>query len=165
MGIVIAGLRPMADADVPAVHRLEETIFPQPWSEGILRDELAAPNRHYLVAEAGGEVVGYGGLMRVEEDAHITTLGVRPESRENGLGTRLLLALADRALEAGSEHLTLEVRVGNLLARRLYARFGFAPVGLRRNYYLDEDALIMWATDIAGEEYRERLERIREGRG
>jgi ribosomal-protein-alanine N-acetyltransferase len=73
----------------------------------------------------------------------------------------LVLALVDEALNIGAEHLTLEVRMSNAAAQRLYATFGFAPVGLRKNYYQNEDALVMWAIDIRTEEYRERIEAIR----
>ena len=67
----------------------------------------------------------------------------------------------DRALEVGARHLTLEVRVSNSSAQGLYERFGFRPVGRRKNYYPDEDALVMWATDIDTDEYDVLLEGIR----
>ncbi len=76
-----------------------------------------------------------------------------------------MLELADAALAANAAHLTLEVRVSNLAARRLYERFGFEPVGVRKNYYRTEDALVMWATDIDTPEYRDRLDAIREELG
>ncbi|MCB2223173.1 MAG: ribosomal protein S18-alanine N-acetyltransferase [Actinobacteria bacterium] len=153
----------MTGDDAGAVLALEREIFPTPWTEGILRDELAAPRRTYLVAEEDGEIVGYGGVMIVAADAHITNLAVAPSRRGRGVATRLFLDLAEGALDGGAEHLTLEVRLSNLDARRLYSRFGFAPVGIRKDYYVDEDALIMWVTDAAGPEYRGRLAAIREG--
>ncbi len=158
------GFRPMDPADITSLAVLEADIYETPWSEGVFHDELARSNRVYLVAENGsGELVAYGGLLLVDEDAHITTLAVVPEWRGRGLGTRLMLALADAAVEAGAAHLTLEVRLSNAPAQRLYRRFGFAPVGLRKNYYRDEDALVMWAIDIDTDEYRERLRLISEG--
>jgi ribosomal-protein-alanine N-acetyltransferase len=156
-------LRPMTAGDVPRVLALEAEIFSHPWTEGILRDELSAPRRTYLVAEDGGSIVGYGGVMLVEEDAHITNLAVAPAHRGRGVATRIYLELVDVALGEGAENLTLEVRLGNVDARRLYSRFGFAPVGIRKDYYVDDDALIMWVTEASGEEYRARLLRIREG--
>jgi ribosomal-protein-alanine N-acetyltransferase len=72
-----------------------------------------------------------------------------------------MMALVDAALEADARHLTLEVRMSNQAAQRLYQRFGFAPVGLRKNYYRDEDALVMWAIDIDTDDYRDRLAAIR----
>jgi len=156
-------LRPMTGDDVPAILGLERGIFPDPWTEVFFRDELAAARRTYLVAEDGGEIIGYGGVMLVGEDAHITNLAVAEPSRGRGVASRLFLELAEAALGDGAEHLTLEVRIGNLDARRLYGRFGFAPVAIHENFYLDEDALIMWAIDAAGPEYRARLDEIREG--
>jgi ribosomal-protein-alanine N-acetyltransferase len=158
------GFRPMDPADIASLAALEADIYETPWSEGVFQDELARSDRVYLVAENGsGGLVAYGGLLLVDEDAHITTLAVVPEWRGRGLGTRLMLALADAAVEAGAAHLTLEVRLSNAPAQRLYRRFGFAPVGLRKNYYRDEDALVMWAIDIDTDEYRERLRLISEG--
>ncbi|MBU1228091.1 MAG: ribosomal protein S18-alanine N-acetyltransferase [Actinobacteria bacterium] len=153
----------MTTGDIDAILGLEQAIFSHPWTEGILRDELAGRRRTYLVAEEGGEIVGYGGVMIVAEDAHITNLAVARAARGRGVATRLFLDLAEGALDDGAEHLTLEVRFSNLDARRLYSRFGFAPVGIRKAYYVDEDALIMWVTDAAGSDYRARLAAIREG--
>ncbi len=155
-------IRPMERGDIPAVAALETEIYDQPWSPRVFFDELAMPNRRYLVASAaGGSIPGYAGLLIVEDDAHITTIAVANASRGSHLGTRLMLALVDVAREAGTRHLTLEVRVSNDGAQRLYERFGFDPVGRRKNYYKDEDALVMWATDIDNDAYQERIEEIR----
>lgn len=127
----------------------------------MFRDEVSQPHRTYLAAEVDGALAGYGGLMVVGEEAHITTVVVDPVRRGHRLGTRLMLGLVDAALGAGAESLTLEVRVSNEAAQALYRRFGMAPVGVRKQYYRDEDALIMWVHDINGDEYRERLAGIR----
>lgn len=162
MGVVTTvRFRPMTGDDLPTVLALETTVYPDPWSEAVFREEIARHDRVYLVAEEGDLVVGFAGLLLVEHDAHVTTVAVDPASRGRGLGTRLMLALADAALESGAAHLTLEVRVSNTAARRLYERFGFEPVGRRKDYYRTEDALVMWATDIDTPEYRERLDDIR----
>ena len=163
MARVITCARRMETADIPAVALMERAVFPDPWSANAFREELVAAGRRYLVVEEGGEIVGYGGVMVVGEDTHVTTLAVAPEERGRGLGTRLMLALAEEALAAGSSHLTLEVRVSNEAAQRLYHRFGFETVGLRRHYYRDEDALIMWALDADSADYARRLAEIREG--
>lgn len=158
-------LRPMEAADLPTVLRLERAIFSEPWTEGMFRDEVAGPGRTYLVAGTGSQIVGYGGVMVVEGDAHIMTMAVAPGHRRTGIATRLLLALVDEALRLGAHHLTLELRVSNAAARSLYEKFGFARVGLRPRYYQDEDALVMWALDASGDEYRARLDAIREAVG
>jgi ribosomal-protein-alanine N-acetyltransferase len=76
-----------------------------------------------------------------------------------------MLALAEEARRAGAKSLTLEVRASNKNAQSLYTKFGMAPVGIRKRYYRDEDALIMWVHDIDRQEYEERLESIRAALG
>jgi ribosomal-protein-alanine N-acetyltransferase len=158
-------IRPMLRSDVPIVATLEREIYPQPWSARVFFDELGHANRSYLVVTDAGDVVGYGGLMLVEADAHITTLAVAQALRRRKLGTRLLLALVERAVALGARHLTLEVRATNSDAQQLYERFGFAPVGKRKGYYAGEDAIVMWALDIDAEEYAVRLDAIRSAIG
>jgi len=155
-------LRPMTPADVGAVHTLEVATFTAPWPRAFFDEELAADNRTYLVVEEGGDLVGYGGILVIDGDAHVMTVAVAADRRTRGIGTRIMLALVDAALEAGARHLTLEVRPSNRPARRLYHRFGFEPVGLRPRYYPDEDALVMWALDITERAYRDRIAAIRE---
>jgi ribosomal-protein-alanine N-acetyltransferase len=163
MAAVIITVRPMTAEDVPAIAGLEMASFEEPWSEGVLRDELAAPGRTYAVAEdSTGRVVGYAGVMIAVGEAHVMTVAVDPSHRTRGIGTRLMLAVARAGLEAGAEHLTLEVRTTNESAIRLYERFGFQPIVVRRNYYRDGDAIVMWALDIADTDYRARLDRIAE---
>ena len=156
-------IRPMSRSDVPIVATLERHIYPEPWSARVFFDELGHANRSYVVATSDGDVVGYGGLMLVEADAHITTLGVTPGHRRRKLGTRILLALVERAIGRGAQHLTLEVRASNTDAQQLYERFGFAPVGKRKGYYAGEDAIVMWALDIDADEYGAQLDGIRSG--
>jgi len=155
-------VRDLHAADVPAVLALERTVFPTPWTEAMLRDELRATGRIYLALVDGETLVGYGGVMVVERDAHIMTLAVSPTRQRSGLGSRLLVALVDAALVRGADHLTLEVRVSNRAARALYEKFGFVPVGVRPRYYRDEDALVMWALEVSGAEFRKTLDRLRE---
>ncbi len=155
-------IREMARGDIPAVAALEVEVYDQPWPPRVFFDELATDNREYLVVTNGDSgIVGYGGLLIADEDAHITTLSVAPEARGRQLGKRLMLALVDEALGAGARHLTLEVRLSNSSARGLYELFGFAPVGMRKDYYEGEDALVMWATDIDGVDYSDRIAAIR----
>lgn len=155
-------IRAMARLDIPAVAALESEIYATPWSPRVFFDELAMENRSYLVVEGDAGILGYGGLLIVEEDAHITTLAIAPEMRGKRLGVKLMLALVDEALIHGARHLTLEVRVSNTPAQGLYERFGFDPVGRRKGYYVDEDALVMWATDVDTPEYGDRIAVIRD---
>jgi len=158
----VIDIRPMLLSDLPGVHRLECATFPQPWSEGVFRDELGQSGRSYFVAVAdSGEVAGYAGLLQVADEAHVTTIAVTSEARGRKLGTRLMVCLIDAALDGEAKHLTLEVRSSNRSAQELYRRFGMAPVGVRKSYYGDEDALIMWVHEIDQAQFGARLEKIR----
>lgn len=161
-GVGVMEIRAMTPSDVPAVSELEQLVYPEPWSEKVFNDELAQPSRVYLLALDDGEVIGYAGLMVVFEDAHITTMSVAPAARGSGVGQRMMMKLVDAAIAAEAEHLTLEVRMSNDPAQALYRKFGFSPVGVRKDYYLNEDALIMWASGINEDDYQQRLARIRE---
>lgn len=149
-----------------AVLEIEQELSTQPWTTGVFLSELAQrETRVYLVARVRGKVVGFLGLMRAVDDAHVTNVGVAPAWQRRGIATRLLAAGARAALARGCENLTLEVRVSNTAAQGLYRRFGFVPAGVRRKYYPDnrEDALIMWAEDIQGPGYARRLAEIEAG--
>jgi ribosomal-protein-alanine N-acetyltransferase len=154
----------MLPGDIPGVHRLECETFPEPWSEGVFRDELDQTGRSYFVViDETGAVAGYAGLLQVSEEAHVTNMAVTSEARGRKLGTRLMLRLIEAALAGGAKHLTLEVRTSNRSAQELYRSFGLAPVGVRKSYYGDEDALVMWAHEIDQAPFAARLEEIRGG--
>jgi [ribosomal protein S18]-alanine N-acetyltransferase len=108
-------------------------------------------------------IAGYGGLWLTVDDAHITTIAVDPTHRGRGVGELLLNALIDHAFELHARMLTLEVRVSNTTAQRLYLKYGFQPAGTRPRYYTDnnEDALIMWTEPIDTAEYKARLSELR----
>jgi ribosomal-protein-alanine N-acetyltransferase len=153
----------MAVADLPDVHDIERASFTTPWPAHAYRSEIET-NRlaSYLVARAEGQVVGYGGVWLMADEAHITTFAVHPAWRRRGIGDRLLLALLDIALERGAREATLEVRLSNLPARKLYEKFGFRPVGLRPRYYTDdnEDALIMTTPRLETPAMQDRLSKL-----
>jgi len=159
---LMTSVRPMTVDDFDAVMAIELATYTQPWTERIFTDELAADARTYVVAEHDDRIVGYGGLMQVGEDAHVTTLVSVEGAPVKAVGTRLMLALIASGLSAGARQLTLEVRASNRRAQEFYRKFGLAPVGVRKNYYLDEDALIMWAHEISGGDYTARLAEIEE---
>jgi ribosomal-protein-alanine N-acetyltransferase len=157
-------IEPMAVADLPAVHAIEAASFDAPWPPEAYRNDLET-NRlaQYLVARVDDEVAAYGGMWLMVDEGHIITFAVHPAWRRQHIGERLLLAFIDLAVERGAHEATLEVRLSNLPARRLYEKFGFRPVGLRPRYYSDngEDALIMTTTPLADVAMRERVERLR----
>lgn len=157
---------PMRRRHLRTVVRIEQSVYPTPWSHNLFLSEIALRiSRVYLVARVGGTVVGYGGVMLVGEDAHVTTIAVDPAWHRRQIATRLLLQLTRSAIERGARNLTLEVRMTNSGAQELYRRFGFAPVGVRRGYYVEtkEDALIMWAEHIDGAAYADLMRDIEHG--
>src|ERR671936_1121024 len=148
------------------VMAIERQVYARPWSPSLFAAEIADPsNRCYLVARVHKEVVGYGGLICYGDEAHITNVAVDPMHQRHGIATPLLAGLIPKAIDLGARAVSLEVRVTNWRAQRIYARFGFRPVGIRRNYYqeVSEDALIMWTDDVRTEAYRRRLDEIGSG--
>lgn len=159
---------PMRRRHLRAVVAIEQAIFPSPWSASLYLSELGqGSTRAYFVARCDGVVIGYAGLMLAVGEGHVTTIGVSQPWQRRGVGRMLLTKVARAAIERGAEALTLEVRVSNTGAQSLYHEFGFAPAGIRKNYYaeVNEDALIMWAHDIQSPEYERRLELIAERAG
>ena len=145
--------RRMLVSDLDALMRIEEVSFPTPWSMGTYRRELTRGQYgSYWVVVPGKEVnsdapplLSYGGMWRTGEEAHITTIAVHPQWRRRGLGEWTLLQLIGVARAGGAEVVTLEVRVSNQGAIRLYEKLGFQVVGRRNGYYINtrEDALLM----------------------
>jgi ribosomal-protein-alanine N-acetyltransferase len=150
--------------DLPVVQAIEQASFTSPWPPNAYRSELET-NRlaSYLVVRVDGSIVAYGGMWLMVDEAHITTFAVHPAWRRQRIGERLLLAFLDLAMVRQAHEATLEVRLSNLAARRLYEKYGFRPVGLRPRYYSDdnEDALIMTTEPLADTKMRDRLLRLR----
>ena len=145
------------------VMAIERRVYPRPWSPNLFLSEMQElSNRVYLVGRVDREVVGYGGLICYGDEAHVTTIAVDPDLHRHKVGTRLMHDLIQAAIGLGAEAVSLEVRVSNWGAQRLYGLFGFRPVGVRKNYYqeIGEDALIMWADEIRTDSYARQLERI-----
>lgn len=158
-------LTPMRRRHVRQVLRIEGQVYPRPWSMTLFLQEIARrTDRVYLVARAGGQVIGYGGLMTTGPEAHITTIAVDPAHHGTKVGTRIMVALMEAAIDRGGKSVSLEVRMSNQVAQRMYRRFGFQAVGIRRGYYVEtgEDALVMWADGIDTPMYERLLDRMRE---
>ena len=148
-GAAQVALRPMTRADLPAVLGLEHALFgEEAWTEGMLASELGgvASGRYYLVAEDGGEVIGYAGLLTPGGgQADVLTLAVTEQRWGRRVGATLLDALISEAARRGCTEVFLEVRIDNERAQRLYAGRGFTEIGVRRGYYQPSgtDALVM----------------------
>lgn len=141
-------IRPMAETDLPAAMEIEHELFAdEAWTEGMLLGELAEQprTRHYVVLEREGEVVGYGGLAAAADEGDIQTIGVRLAHQGKGLGAVLLTELLEEAGRRGCRAVFLEVRADNEPAQRLYEKFGFVRIGVRKRYYQPSgvDAILM----------------------
>ena len=156
-------LDPMREEDIPSVQAIEREIFPTPWPRNAYHRELNQ-NRQasYIVLRQDGHIVGYGGLWKVADEAHVTTIGVRRTEQGRGFGRALFAALVQRAYGLGARWITLEVRNSNDHAIRLYEAFGFKVIGRRRGYYTDngEDAIIMWSDSIHAPAFKQNLRRM-----
>lgn len=140
----------MQPEDVERVVELDQECFPLPWSAGAYNTEVRNPSAYYIVARANGEIVGYGGMWLIMDEAHITTVGVDPEFRGRKVGERILINILDEAIHRGARRATLEVRRTNSIAQKLYHKYKFQTVAIRKAYYSDnnEDALVMWVEDM-----------------
>ena len=139
-------LRPMAEADLPAVMAIEADIYAFPWSHGNFRDSLAAGYRCRIYHARGVELIGYSVVMMAADEAHLLNLSIAAARQRQGYGSTLLKRLCDTARGDGARLIFLEVRPSNVGGLRLYERHGFQRVGIRGGYYPApqgrEDALI-----------------------
>jgi ribosomal-protein-alanine N-acetyltransferase len=149
--------------DLRHVLRIEAKVFPEPWSVAVFNSELALrKGRLYRAAWDDEVMAGYIGFMIVDDEAHMTTIATAPTHQRSGVATTLIIDAITTLLAGGVKHLSLEVAANNDPAQSLYRRFGFAPVGVRKNYYpvTGQDALVMFAYDIDSAEYAQRLDEL-----
>lgn len=130
---------------IPQIAGIERLCFSSPWSENAFFSELQNQWSCWFVALDGKNVVGYIGSQTVMDEADMMNLAVLPEYRQKGIGQCLVERLTKELQKNGVHSLTLEVRVSNAVALRLYEKLGFIPVGCRPKYYTkpQEDALIL----------------------
>ena len=141
---------PIRAEHIPAILLIESMVHGAPWSEKSFQNEIDHPHGLFLVAIMDGNVVGYGGLWLVIDEAHVTTLAVSEHCRRQGIGARLMIQLLETAISMGMVCSTLEVRAGNVAAINLYRKLGYQETATRRGYYPDnnEDAIVMWLYDL-----------------
>ena len=134
--------------DLNAIERIERASYRTPWSRSMFAGELAKPSSISLGAfdPENGELLGYLIISRYVDAWHVMNLAVTPKHRRKRIAAGLLERLFEVTGGEGRRGYTLEVRVSNDVAIRLYEQAGFKPRGVRRGYYTDnrEDALIMW---------------------
>jgi ribosomal-protein-alanine N-acetyltransferase len=139
--------------DLGAIEVIERRSYPTPWSRSMFAGELAKPASICLGAFDGEELVGYMIISRYVDAWHVMNVAVDPGHRRRGIASMLLDRLFESTDDGARRGYTLEVRVSNEGAIKLYEEAGFKARGVRRGYYTDnrEDALIMWRDDEAGE--------------
>jgi ribosomal-protein-alanine N-acetyltransferase len=166
----------MREADIATVQEIEREIFSTPWPRNAYYRELASrSSAHYLVLRQEGPVempagiqgsdfdpsiVGYGGMWRMYDESHVTTIGVRHDLQHRGFGRVLFAGLVQAAYDMGAKWVTLEVRTSNENAMKMYEAFGFKVIGRRKGYYTDngEDAIVMWSDSIHSPRFRRAYE-------
>ncbi|UFT99836.1 ribosomal protein S18-alanine N-acetyltransferase [Radiobacillus kanasensis] len=142
-----AVIRKMVLEDIDQVVDIEQQSFATPWPRDIFFNELTNNQyANYFVVEVDGLVVGYCGLWVVIDDAQITNIAILPSHRGQSYGKALFQHVMHKATALGALRLSLEVRLSNTVAQRMYRSFGLVPGGIRKSYYTDnnEDALVMW---------------------
>ncbi|BBF44360.1 ribosomal-protein-S18p-alanine acetyltransferase [Lachnospiraceae bacterium KM106-2] len=139
-------IRPMVEKDLDQVCEIEKTLFSRPWSKNDFFGSINDDSDIYLVVELDEEIVGYCGLWSVLEEGQINNVAIKKEYQSHGLGYKMLDQLIKEGRSKGLTAFTLEVRVSNVKAIRLYQKLGFTEAGVRKNFYEipKEDALIMW---------------------
>jgi len=138
--------------DLGAIERIERGSYPTPWSRSMFASEFAKPSSLCLGAfDAEQGLAGFLIISRYVDAWHVMNIAVEPEHRRRGVATALLERLFELTAGGGRRGYTLEVRVSNDSAIRLYERLGFKSRGVRRGYYTDnqEDALIMWKDPLS----------------
>ena len=139
-------IRRMRREDLDAVTAIEQATFAIPWSRESFRQELERNvAARYLVAETEGQIAGYAGAWVILDESHITNIAVAEPFRGRGIGKQLTTALLQYLSNLGACYATLEVRVSNERAQKMYRALGFVSVGKRKRYYEDngEDAYLM----------------------
>ena len=153
------------ESDIPALVKMENLCFPDPWSKDLFEAEFSNPLVRYFVAEADDGnaescdgIIAQIGFLCVADECQINNVAVHPTYRKTGVGSELLELILDTTEEEGVEFWTLEVRVGNDPAIKLYKKFGFDVVGERPNYYENGEAAILMTremTDSTQNDYEE----------
>lgn len=136
---------PMTNEHLSAVAQIERECFSEPWSQNALAESMAAGTHFFVAADGSDTVIGYLGISTVLDEGYFTNVAVKKEFRRQGVATLLMQRAVCLARECALSFLSLEVRVSNVAARRLYERFQFDSAGLRKNFYRDptEDAMIL----------------------
>lgn len=134
----------MNNTDFEAISPILSSEFDDFWSTNTLKEELENANSTYIVAKINQEIVGFAGIWKSVDDVHITDIVVKKNYRQKGIGSSLLQELISLTKKLNYKELTLEVNAKNDPAKKLYFKYGFKELGIRKNYYHNtDDAIIM----------------------
>jgi ribosomal-protein-alanine N-acetyltransferase len=140
-------IEPMKAADLDTVMEIERVSFRSPWSRQVFLEELTRDWAHVDIVRdaATGAVVGFANYWLVADEVHVLNLATHPQARRAGHASRMMAHMVDFARRELCRYVTLEVRRSNAAALRLYRRFAFRAIGVRPNYYAEdqEDAIVM----------------------
>ncbi|MGD8811866.1 MAG: ribosomal protein S18-alanine N-acetyltransferase [Thioalkalispiraceae bacterium] len=131
------GIRPMRQEDIDAVHAVEENVYPFPWTKGIFSDCLLVGYSCW-VYQQDEKIIGYLIMSIAAGEAHILTLAVDSDYQQQGYAKKFLKHAIDLARQRNAESIFLEVRLSNQRAINIYRKAGFREIGIRKNYYPDE---------------------------
>ena len=152
-------------SDLDSLMEIESTAYGEHhWSKDSFANELNNKvAKYYAVKNNKAELVGYMGVWNIVDEAHITTIAVREDYRRMHVGEALIAKMLEDCYNNYVKYITLEVRVGNVPAVKLYEKFGFKSLGVRKGYYQDngEDALIMWTENIFHDNFKEAFKNIK----
>ena len=174
----------LTEENLSAVIQMDKACFGGLWTEEGYRREINSPNSQLLVIKPKPKqgqlspnasrletehnnvapLMGLGCVWFILEEAHITILAIQPPYRRQGLGQLLLITLLETAIQRQSEWATLEVRISNQTAQKLYEKLGFITIGQRKKYYKDtgEDALILWNKGLQKRSFHHDLEQLKQ---
>lgn len=133
----------MSLTDLESIKEILVSDFDDFWNYSILKDELSNANSYYLVAKLDNEILGFAGIKYVLNDADIMNIVVKKSKRKSGIGSLLLKNIIELCKKLNVSTLFLEVNEKNLPAISLYKKFGFEEVGFRKNYYKENNAIVM----------------------
>lgn len=155
-------ITPMCKDDIEAVAQIEaEAYGKHHWAKSSFYDEMSNNlAKYYCARTSEGELVGYAGTWHIIDEGHITTIAVKKAYLRNHIGEAIIHKILEDCYKANVKYLTLEVRVSNIPAIKLYEKYGFQSLGTRKGYYQDnnEDALIMWTENIFYEKFKTKYE-------
>jgi [ribosomal protein S18]-alanine N-acetyltransferase len=139
-GFVIRGARP---ADIESIYLIETESFSNPWTLDNYTSEFAIPFSYMMVAERDGNIEGFALVWFVNDETHLNKIAVKSEFRRSGVAGAILDHIISKSVNEGKKVIFLEVREKNTAARNMYSKFGFIENGLRKNYYPDDNAVLI----------------------